>query len=86
MVFSDSTYSVLLVSASDAFNRSVLSLLPPSRFYPVAQVPDLRAARECAPADLVIVNAPLPGGDSLSSNIQLVLNNARLAAQIAQFL
>ena len=64
MVFSDSTYSVLLVSASDAFNRSVLSLLPPSRFYPVAQVPDLRAARECAPADLVIVTAPLPGGDS----------------------
>ena len=66
MVFSDSTYSVLLVSASDAFNRSVLPLLPPSRFYPVAQVTDLRAARECAPADLVIVNAPLPGGDSFS--------------------
>ena len=28
----------------------------------------------------------ITGGDSLDSNIQLVLNNARLAAQIAQFL
>ena len=28
----------------------------------------------------------ITGGDSLNSNIQLVLNNARLAAQIAQFL
>ena len=28
----------------------------------------------------------LTGGDSLASNIQLVLNNARLAAQVAQFL
>ena len=66
MVFSDSTYSVLLVSASDAFNRSVLPLLPESRFFPVTQVPDLRSAKECVPVDLVIVNAPLPGGDSLS--------------------
>lgn len=66
MVFSDSTYSVLLVSASDAFNRSVLPLLPESRFFPVTQVPDLRSAKECVPVDLVIVNAPIPGGDSLS--------------------
>ena len=66
MVFSDKTYSVLLVSASAPFNRSVLPLLPASRYYPVTQVADLRAARDCAPSDLVIVNAPLPGADSLA--------------------
>ena len=66
MIYSDNPYSVLLVSTSEAFNRSVLPLLPASRFYPLTQVSDLRAARDCAPCDLVIVNAPLPGGDSLS--------------------
>ena len=66
MVYSDNPYSVLLVSASEAFSRSVLPLLPASRFYPVTCVADLRAARDCAPCDLVIVNSPLPGGDSLS--------------------
>ena len=66
MVFSDRTYSVLLLSASEVFNRAVLPLLPSSRFYPVTLVTDLRAANDCAPCDLVIVNAPLPGGDSLS--------------------
>ena len=55
-----------MVSASEAFNRSVLPLLSASRYYPVTQVPDLRAARDCAPCDLVVVNAPLPGGDCLS--------------------
>lgn len=66
MLYSDKTYSVLLVSASESFNRSFLPLLPVSRYYPVTQVSDLRAARESTPSDLVIVNAPLPGGDSLS--------------------
>ena len=56
---------ILLVSASEGFNRSVLPLLPDSAFYPVTQVPDLHAARSCQGTDLVIVNAPVPGGDSL---------------------
>ena len=66
MLYSDKTYSVLLVSASESFNRSFFPLLPVSRYYPVTQVSDLRTARENTPSDLVIVNAPLPGGDSLS--------------------
>ena len=66
MLYSDKTYSVLLVSASESFNRSFFPLLPVSRYSPVTQVSDLRAARESTPSDLVIVNAPLPGGDSLS--------------------
>lgn len=66
MLYSDRTYSVLLVSASESFNRLVVPLLPASRFYPVTQISDLRTARECAPSDLVVVNAPLPDGDSMS--------------------
>ncbi len=66
MLYSDKTYSVLLVSASESFNRSFFPLLPVSRYYPVTQVSDLRTARENTPSDLVIVNAPLPVGDSLS--------------------
>ena len=64
MVFQSETYSVLLVSASEAFSRSVSPLFPTSVFYPVTQVSDLREARRCS-ADLVVVNAPLPAGDAL---------------------
>ena len=64
MVFQSETYSVLLVSASEAFSRSVSPLFPASVFYPVTQVSDLREARRCS-ADLVVVNAPLPAGDAL---------------------
>ena len=64
MIYSGSSYSVLLVSASEAFSRSVEPLLPPSRFYPVTSVADLRSARDCGASDLVLVNAPLPSGDA----------------------
>ena len=64
MVFQSETYSVLLVSASEAFSRSVTPLFPESVFYPVTEVSDLREARRCR-ADLVVVNAPLPSGDAL---------------------
>lgn len=64
MIFQSSTYSVLLLSASESFCRSVLPLLPSGEFDPVTPVADLHAARDCS-ADLVIVNAPLPSGDCL---------------------
>ena len=56
-------YSVLLVSSSEKFNRSLLSLLPEDRFYPVSVSPDDSAARrvlaECR-FDIVMINTPLP--------------------------
>ena len=64
MIFQAETYSVLVVSASESFNRSVCTLLPSSTYYPVTQVSELRKARSLS-ADLVIVNAPLPAGDAL---------------------
>lgn len=70
MVFQSRTYSVLLVSASESLNSSVLPLFPASVYYPVTTVADLRAARQCS-ADLVIVNAPLPAGDALKYSADL---------------
>ncbi len=70
MVFHADTYSVLLVSASDAFFRTVASLLPSSDYGPVTQVSNLREAGRHS-ADLVIVNSPLPDVDGLDTCVRL---------------
>ena len=70
MVFRADTYSVLLVSASDAFFRTVAPLLPASDYGPVIQVSNLREAGRHN-ADLVIVNSPLPDGDGLDTCVRL---------------
>lgn len=63
MEYAERRYSVLLVSSSEKFNRSLLSLLPEDRFYPVSVSPDDSAARrvlaECR-FDIVMINTPLP--------------------------
>ena len=38
-------YSVLLVSASEKFNQSLLSLLPEDRYYPVSTAANVASAR-----------------------------------------
>ena len=63
MVFSDQTYSVLVVSAAQKFNEALTPLLPGSQYYPVCCVPNIVAARRellSKDYDFVIVNAPLP--------------------------
>ncbi|MGM9634568.1 MAG: ANTAR domain-containing response regulator [Candidatus Avispirillum sp.] len=63
MEYAERRYSVLIVSSSEKFNRSLLSLLPEDRFYPVSLSPDDSAARrvlaECR-FDIVMINTPLP--------------------------
>ena len=63
MEYAERRYSVLVVSSSEKFNRSLLSLLPEDRFYPVSVSPDDSAARrvlaECR-FDIVMINTPLP--------------------------
>ena len=59
----DHCYSVLLVSSSPRFNRSLLELLPEERYQPVAVVPTVTAARQHLlehQTDLILINAPLP--------------------------
>ena len=65
MVFQSDPYSVLLVSASEKLNTSVLPLFPGSDFWPVTVVDSLSRARRLLlqqSYDLVVVNAPLPDG------------------------
>ena len=63
MVFSDQTYSVLVVSSAQKFNDSLTSMLPNSDYYPVCFAGNIAAARRellNRAYDLVIINAPLP--------------------------
>ena len=63
MVFSEQTYSVLVVSSAAKFNEALAPMLPCSEFYPVCFVSNVAAARREILArdyDLVIINAPLP--------------------------
>lgn len=63
MVFSEQTYSVLVVSATQKFNDILKQMLPGTDYYPVCFVGNIAAARRELLArsyDFVIVNAPLP--------------------------
>jgi response regulator NasT len=63
MQLQERVYSILLVSASESFNESLLSLLAESAFEPVKTVSGVSAAkRELSERgyDFIIVNAPLP--------------------------
>ena len=73
MVFRDSTYSVLLVSASEKFNTVTASLLPGSEFWPVTVVKSAGEAERrllSSDYDIVLVNTPLPDefGTQLAEN------------------
>lgn len=63
MVFSDQTYSVLVVSSAQKFNDALTQMLPGSVYYPVNFVSNVAAARRELLGrvyDFVIINAPLP--------------------------
>ena len=63
MVFQERTYSVLLVSASEKFNTSVIPLLPPTDYWPVQTAKSVAEAQRKlldSAYDIVVVNAPLP--------------------------
>ena len=63
MVFQERTYSVLLVSASDKFNTTTMSLLPMTDYWPVTTVKSIAEAKRLLldhPYDIILINAPLP--------------------------
>lgn len=63
MVFSEQTYSVLVVSSAQKFNDILTQMLPCSEFYPVTFVSNIAAARRellSRGYDLILINAPLP--------------------------
>ncbi len=62
MVFQERTYAVLLVSASEKFRETALSLLPQTDYWPVDTAGSAGAARRAmleTPYDLVLIHAPL---------------------------
>lgn len=67
-------YSVLLVSAAEKFNSSVLSALPESRYDPIKVVGGVGAAKRellVRGYDIVIINTPLPDDYGVSLAIDL---------------
>lgn len=63
MVFQERTYSVLLVSASDKFNSTTMTLLPVTDYWPVTTVKSIAEAKRRLldqPYDIILINAPLP--------------------------
>lgn len=56
-------YSVLIVSASEKFRRSLSELLPEDKYSPRAEVGDVGSAKRMlleTSFDIVLINAPLP--------------------------
>ena len=63
MVFSNQTYSFLVVSAMSKFDESITPMLPGTDYYPVCFVNNIAAARRellSKAYDFVIINSPLP--------------------------
>ncbi len=63
MVFQERTYSVLLVSASEKFNTTIMPLLPATDYWPVSTAKSVGEAQRRLledSYDIVLINAPLP--------------------------
>lgn len=63
MVFGNSAYSILVVSAAGKFNDTLTALLPEADWSPIRFVTSIAAAKRAMLErnyDLVIINAPLP--------------------------
>jgi response regulator NasT len=63
LVFKENTYSVLVVSSADTFNKATAGLLPVNDYFPVTVVKSVGEARRSLLErryDIVLVNSPLP--------------------------
>lgn len=74
MLFRDRTYSALIVSAHEKFNKEVSALLPVGEYWPVKTVKSAGEARRLLAeksVDIVLINSPLPddSGTSLATDV-----------------
>lgn len=63
MSLQEQIYSILIVSASDAFNQAIIPLLPDSKFDPIRIETSVNAAKRAMADrafDFIVINAPLP--------------------------
>ena len=78
MVFQERTYSVLIVTASDSFVRSVMPLLPVTDYWPVTTVRSVSEARRRiveTDFDIVLINSPLPDDFGMRLAIDICTNS-----------
>lgn len=74
MNLQEQVYSVLVVSASDTFNASLIPLLPESKFDPIRTETSVNAARRALSDrnyDFIIINSPLPDDSGIRFAIDL---------------
>ena len=87
MCLKERVYSVLLVSASENLNSSLLGLLTPSKYSPVQTVGNVSAAKRALAErdfDFVIVNSPLPDGDGMRFSIDAGAEKSTVALLLAR--
>ena len=80
-------YSVLVVSASENFNKALSALLPAAFYDPVSYVGSINTARRILSErdyDFVIINAPLPDDSGISFAIDVSASNKGIALLIVQ--
>ena len=78
MLFQERTYSVLIVSASEKFNNTARSLLPPTDYWPVllaSSVGEARRGLNDRPCDLLLINSPLPDDPGLQLAMDACANS-----------
>lgn len=78
MSLKEQVYSVLVVSAAENFNNSLLSMLPDSRYSPVHIVKDISSAKRKTNErayDFVLVNSPLP--DDVGSRFAIDISSSK---------
>lgn len=69
MSLMEHVYSVLIVSAAEKLNTSIMSILPATRYQPVKTVTSVSAARRAFSErsfDCIIINSPLPDDAGIS--------------------
>ena len=78
MVFQERTYSVLVVSASEKFNATIMTLLPVTDYWPVTIAKSVAEAKRRLVEqsyDIVLVNAPLPDDFGLRLAIDVCIGS-----------
>ena len=74
MSLQEQIYSVLVVSASDAFNSALTPLLPESKFDPIHIETSVNSARRALSErgyDFIVINSPLPDDSGIRFAIDL---------------
>lgn len=78
-------YSVLIVSASNAFNKATAEMLPPAQYQPVITAKSVNEAKRLVASknfDFLIINSPLPD----ETGVQFAIDCCRSQSTVALLL